>query len=104
MKLPNLIIADECAEYEIIELLRQQGIPVISIMESNSGVKDIDVLKIAVEHEALLLTEDKDFGELVFRLNLTHHGILLLRFSNGFNPEIKAQSVLKTIQEKFISI
>ena len=104
MKLPKLIVADECVEYEIVELLRQEGIPVLSIMESYSGIKDATVLKIAVDQSALLLTEDKDFGELVFRLQLPHHGILLVRFSNGFDPDIKAQSVLKTITEKFEEI
>ena len=104
MKLPKLIVADECVEYEIVEFLRREGIPVISIMESHSGIKDTAVLAIAVEAQCLLLTEDKDFGELVFRLHLPHYGILLVRFPNGFDPDLKAQSVVKTIIEKFEDI
>ena len=104
MKLPKLIVADECVEYEIVVLLRQEGIPVLSIMESHSGIKDTAVLKIAVAQSALLLTEDKDFGELVFRLHLPHCGVLLVRFPNGFDPDVKAQSVVKTIIEKFEEI
>ena len=104
MKLPKLLVADECVEYEIVESLRQAGIPVLSIMEHHSGIKDTAVLKIAVDQNALLLTEDKDFGELVFRLHLPHYGILLVRFPNGFDPDVKAQCVVKTIVDKFEEI
>ena len=40
---------------------------------------DIEVLSISVEKDALLITEDKDFGELVYRLHMPHNGILLIR-------------------------
>ena len=104
MKLPKLIVVDECVEYEIVLMLRQENIPVLSIMESHSGIKDTEVLKIAVANTCLLLTEDKDFGELVFRLHLPHYGILLVRFPNGFDPDIKAKSVVKVVIDKFEEI
>jgi len=104
MKLPKLIVVDECVEYEIVELLRQEGIPVLFIMESHSGIKDTAVLKIAVNQTALLLTEDKDFGELVFRLQLPHYGILLVRFPNNFDLDVKSKGVVKIILEKFEEI
>ena len=46
-------------------------------------------MKKASNEKVLLITEDKDFGELVFRLKLHHSGILLLRF---FNIEINIQN------------
>lgn len=101
MKLPNLIVADECVEYEIVLSLRQNDISVLSIMESHSGIKDTQVLAIAVEKKAFLLTEDKDFGELVFRLQLPHEGILLVRFPNGYDPDLKAEKVVKTMLQRF---
>lgn len=104
MKLPNLIVIDECVEYEIVGLLRQNNMPVLSIMESYRGIKDIDVLQIATTQAAFLLTEDKDFGELVFRLKLPHTGILLVRFPNGYDPDLKAEKVVRTILEKFEEI
>ena len=104
MKLPKLIVADECVEYEIILQLRQNNISVLSIMESHSGIKDIQVLSIAVEKKAFLLTEDKDFGELVFRLQLEHEGILLVRFPNNYDPDVKAEKVVKTMIQKFNEI
>jgi predicted nuclease of predicted toxin-antitoxin system len=104
MKLPNLIVADECVEEEIIARLRDNNIRILSIRESHSGIKDVEVLAIAVESSAFLLTEDKDFGELVFRLHLPHNGILLVRFPNEYDPDIKAQKVVKIILEKFEEI
>ena len=104
MKLPNLIVVDECVENEIIERLRVHTIAVLSIRESHHGIKDVDVLAIAVNHTAFLLTEDKDFGELVFRLHLPHEGILLVRFPNSYDPDLKAEIVVRTILEKFEEI
>ena len=104
MKLPNLIVADECVEEEIIQRLRDNNIRILSIRESHSGIKDVEVLAIAVDGNAFLLTEDKDFGELVFRLQKPHNGILLVRFPNDYDPDIKAQKVVKIILEKFEEI
>lgn len=41
-------------------------------MEQSPSSKDVAALTIANKHDALLLTEDKDFGELVFRLQMSH--------------------------------
>ena len=54
--------------------------------------------QIACEKQALLLTEDKDFGELVFRLQLPHHGILLIRIEKA---ELKIFSVALAIQQHY---
>lgn len=35
----------------------------------------------ALEERRLLLTEDKDFGELVYRLRRPAHGVILMRFA-----------------------
>lgn len=49
---------------------------------------------------ALLITEDKDFGELVFRFQLPHKGILLIRMINAKSLE-KAEVVLKVMNEHY---
>lgn len=75
------IVADESVDFRIIAELRKIGLEVYSISEENPSIKDNLVLKIAYEKGALLLTEDKDFGELVFRLQFQHKGVLLIRVS-----------------------
>ena len=61
-------VADESVDAAIVRILRENQFEVISISESFFGKPDDVVLEIAVQEQALLLTEDKDFGELVFRL------------------------------------
>jgi predicted nuclease of predicted toxin-antitoxin system len=76
------LVADESVDFGIIQGLRKKGINVFSIAEESGGIKDTEVLKVAVKNDALLITEDKDFGELAFRLKFQHKGILLIRLSD----------------------
>ncbi len=75
------IVADESVDFRIVTKLRDANFAVFSIAESKSSITDEEVLSIAVSKNALLITEDKDFGELVFRFQLKHRGILLLRLT-----------------------
>lgn len=55
-------------------------------------------MEIAVKNRSLLLTEDKDFGELVYRFKMNHFGILLIRLVNYSSSE-KAELVLLTLKK-----
>jgi predicted nuclease of predicted toxin-antitoxin system len=61
-------------------------------------VTDDDVLRQANELDALLLTGDKDFGELVFRQRLVHAGVVLLRLA-GLTNASKAGIVADAFRE-----
>jgi predicted nuclease of predicted toxin-antitoxin system len=76
------VVADESVDAGIIIGLRQKGFTVIAISEGYSGIKDEEVLGIAVKNECILITEDKDFGELAYRLKHKHYGIILIRLSD----------------------
>ena len=52
------------------------------------GSADEEVLSISLKESSILITEDKDFGELVYRLKKAHIGIILIRLS-GLDPEMK---------------
>jgi predicted nuclease of predicted toxin-antitoxin system len=67
--------------------LRGQGHDVLSIRQVARGTPDPDVLRIASETGRILLTADKDFGELVFRQGLVAAGIMLLRFRTASRTE-----------------
>ena len=65
----NLVfVADENFDFSIVHTLRENGFSVFAIAESFPSISDPQVLQIAVDRNAILLTEDKDFGELVHRL------------------------------------
>lgn len=92
------IVADESVDFRIVTALRAAGLIVYSVAEELPSITDISVLSIAVEKRALLITEDKDFGELVFRLKLPHSGVLLIRIEEAHH---KLSSVIAGIKEHY---
>ncbi len=82
MQPDHLFVADESVDFNLIRCMRDKGLSVTSILEEFASIKDNLVLKLAVEKNAILVTEDKDFGELVFKFKLPHSGILLLRIED----------------------
>jgi len=68
------IVADESVDKQIVDGLRSNGHNVLFIAELVPGIDDEAVLLRSRESNAILLTADKDFGELVFRQRLLHSG------------------------------
>ena len=61
------VLADESVDGPIVESLRREGHRVQYVAEMEPELSDDAVLELANRDESLLLTADKDFGELVFR-------------------------------------
>ena len=72
-------VADECCDALLVTGLRRDGHNVLYVMDSARGADDEAILQISVAEQRILLTEDKDFGELVVRFGLPAYGIVLLR-------------------------
>lgn len=87
------VLADENVDRPIVEQLRQSGYQVWYIAEMEPGIPDDSILDLANQEKALLLTADKDFGELVFRQKKVTTGIILIRLA-GISPSHKADVVL----------
>lgn len=96
--MPPPIVADECIDQEIVLALRDEGFSVTYIAEIAPSIDDTEVLSMASKAGALLLTSDKDFGEIVFRQRQLHSGVLLIRLA-GVAPPIKARIAIRAIQE-----
>ncbi len=73
-------LADECCDAGMVADLRADDHDVLYAKESLRGAVDEVILATAESEGRILLTEDKDFGELVFRLHLSTQGVILLRF------------------------
>lgn len=86
------LVADESVDRSVVDRLRHDGHEVLYVAELSPSIDDDSVLDSANEHGALLITADKDFGELVFRLRRAHAGVVLLRLS-GSPPQAKARIV-----------
>ena len=72
-------LADENVARRIVEWLRSRGDDVLYASEERCGEIDAAWLRIAEMNRRLILTSDKDFGELVFRDGLNSHGVVLFR-------------------------
>jgi predicted nuclease of predicted toxin-antitoxin system len=81
------IVADENVDRLVIERLRSNGHEVLSIAQEFRSSPDTEVLSISNNERALLLTEDKDFGELVFHKKRSHFGVLLVRLEGVSRPQ-----------------
>jgi len=73
-------LADECCDAALVRALRADGHNVLYVMESMRGATDEEILSRAFAEDRVVLTEDKDFGELVCRFRRPVRGIVLLRF------------------------
>jgi predicted nuclease of predicted toxin-antitoxin system len=76
-----ILLADENVDAPIVAALRAEGHHVDYVREFDPGIDDQTVLNLADAGDALLLTSDKDFGELVFRRRLVHAGVVLIRLA-----------------------
>ena len=72
-------LVDESTGTSVAEYLRRAGHDVVAVAEDMPGAADRAVLERARSENRVLITNDKDFGELVFERGWTHEGILLLR-------------------------
>ena len=90
------LLADEGIDKPIVDRLRQDGHMVVYIAEESPGITDEVILALANQQDAILATRDKDFGELVYRMNQVTQGVLLVRL-DGLHPDTKATIVSAAI-------
>jgi predicted nuclease of predicted toxin-antitoxin system len=76
-------LADENVERDTIETLRAAGYEVRAIQETNPGILDPEVMRIAQSENCVIITEDLGFGELAFKSRSATHGVVLIRLTSG---------------------
>ena len=75
-------VADESCAMPVIRALREAGHDVVAIVEVARGASDDQVLERATEDKRVLITEDRDFGELVYARGRSSAGVILVRFDS----------------------
>jgi|APCry1669189034_1035192.scaffolds.fasta_scaffold87612_3 predicted nuclease of predicted toxin-antitoxin system len=73
---------DENIPYAIVRRLRELGNDVLYASETDPAASDTHWLNLAELENRIILTSDKDFGELIFRDRLSTRGIILLRLDD----------------------
>ena len=73
-------VADESCAMPVVRALRAAGHDVVAIAEVERGATDDRVLERALKGNRVLITEDRDFGELVYARRRSSSGVILVRF------------------------
>ena len=89
-------LADENVDRPVVERLRRDGHSVFYVAESAASSSDEEVIRLVSRSSAVLLTADKDFGELFFRQRRVEPGVVLLRLS-GLSALRKAELVSSAV-------
>ncbi len=75
-------LVDECAGPKVAAYLRGEGHEVFSVFDAAQGLSDERLLVKASDENWILVTNDKDFGEMVFRERRPHRGVIFLRLED----------------------
>jgi predicted nuclease of predicted toxin-antitoxin system len=79
------LIADENLHRNIITSLENEGYDVYCIQDNNHGISDEEIIELYGMPNSIILTEDKDFGDLTFLKKINTNAIILLRYSKLIN-------------------
>ena len=92
-------LADESCDFAIVHALRASGYDVLAISEITPRAEDPEVIRLAVREKRILLTEDKDFGRLVYSHGQKTLGVIFLRFPTSVRKQI-AKDVVKLVKRQ----
>jgi predicted nuclease of predicted toxin-antitoxin system len=90
-------LADESCDFAVVRALRSEGHDVVAVAELAPRASDQSVIDLAHRQNRILLTEDKDFGRLVYVTKAKAAGIILIRFPSQRRSEL-ARSVVTLVQ------
>jgi predicted nuclease of predicted toxin-antitoxin system len=92
------LVADENCDFSVVVDLRLAGYNVVSISELMAGADDETVIDFARSERRLLVTEDKDFGQLVFAAAKENSGVILIRYPASARSALTG-AVLKLLSD-----
>ncbi len=99
MNIPALrFLADESCDFVVVHALREGGYDVLAVSESMQRSNDAELIALAAQEQRILITEDRDFGWLVFVSRADSAGVILLRFPGSARKTL-AEVVLRTVHE-----
>ena len=90
-------LADESCDFAVVRDLRAHGYDVLAVSEVTRRSDDRELIEQAYREKRILLTEDKDFGWLVFASHTESAGVVLLRFP-GNARQTMVQAVRQLVQ------
>ena len=90
-------LADESCDFAVVRALRAHGYDVVAVGESAHQSTDRAIIDLASQKSRILLTEDKDFGWLVFVGQAKPAGVILIRYPGNTRQALVA-AVMDLVQ------
>ena len=103
-------LADESCDFRVVRALRNAGHDVAAVIDVASGAEDSSVIESAVRQQRIFVTEDRDFGQLVYAAGRPACGVILLRFPSSARaglPEAVVNLVAdhgEKLRERFVVV
>ena len=81
-------LADESCDFIVVRALREIGYDVLSVSEMSPSMRDEDVIQLAGKERRILLTEDKDFGQLFYASIGRAYTVILIRYPTSVRQQL----------------
>jgi predicted nuclease of predicted toxin-antitoxin system len=91
-------LVDECTGPAVARWLRERGHRVYSVYEEARGLEDEAIIQKAFDEEWIIVTNDKDFGEKVYRERRLHRGVVLLRLEDE-RTDNKIETIRRLLED-----
>lgn len=83
-------LADESCDFRVVRALRSDGHDVMAVAEVAPGAEDDAVVQLAVRERRIFVTEDRDFGQLVYASATPTPGVIFIRFPSMVRSSLPA--------------
>lgn len=97
--LPLRFLADESCDFAVVRALRADGHDVFAVSEVMNRSDDRELIEQAYREQRVLLTEDKDFGWLVYVSHADSSGVILIRFPGDARRSL-VRAVRQVVEEQ----
>ncbi len=92
-------LADESCDFGVVRALRTQGYDVFAVSEITTRSVDRELIDLAYQENRILITEDKDFGWLVYVSRANSAGVILIRYPGNTRREL-AEAITKLVSDR----
>lgn len=92
-------LADESCDFAVVRALRAEDYDVLAISEVSHRSDDRELIELASREKRILLTEDKDFGWLVYVNRAESAGVILIRFPGNVRQTL-GQSITQIVRKQ----
>lgn len=82
------LLLDENVGRSVVQSLISNGYDAVSAVEIGFGMPDADILRLALQEKRVLITLDKDFGQMIYQSRAEHCGVVLLRLQKESSENV----------------